>query len=65
MRVVSCLSHLLPFAFFYSSFYIARIKAVGLNQNIVSINLLFYLVRLCIEAECNFEFVKNVVYWSS
>ena len=48
--------------FLYSSFHIARIKAVGLSQNIVSISLLFCLVRLCIEAEYGFESVENVVY---
>ncbi len=47
--------------FLYSSFHIARIKAVGLSQNIVSISLLFCLVRSCIEAECGFESVENVV----
>ena len=47
--------------FLYSSFHIACIKAVGLSQNTVSISLLFCLVRLCIEAECGFESVENVV----
>ena len=62
MRVASCLSYLLSSAFFlYSSFYIARIKAVGLSQNIVNISLLFCLVRSCIDVEYGFEFVKNVV----
>ena len=47
--------------FLYSFFHIARIKAVGLSQNIVSISLLFCLVRPCIEAECGFKSVENVV----
>ncbi len=47
--------------FLYSSFHIARIKAVGLNQNTVSISLLFYLIRPCIKAEYGFESVENVV----
>ena len=47
--------------FLYSSFHIARIKAVDLNQNIININLLFYLVRPCIEAEYSFKSVENVV----
>ena len=48
--------------FLYSSFHMARIKVVGLSQNTVSIDLLFYLVRLYIEAEYNFKSVENVIY---
>ncbi len=51
--------------FFNSFFYIARIKAVGLSQNTVNIDLLFYLIKPCIEAECGFKSIKNVVCWSS
>jgi len=47
--------------FLYSFFHIARIKAVGLSQNTVNINLLFCLVRSYIESEYSFEFVENVV----
>ncbi len=48
--------------FLYSSFHIARIKAVGLSHNTVNIDLLFCLIKPYIEAEYGFKSVENMVY---